>query len=129
MGKEAKPVKRFWDKVAVGDDCWLWHGYKNPQGYGRCLGFGKSLEYAHRLSWRIKYGSIPSGKVVCHTCDRPDCVRPGHLFLGTQKENVADCMTKGRRNTPVGFKQSPEWIAKRVMNRYANRTYGKRLNP
>ncbi len=33
---------------------------------------------------------------VLHDCDIPLCVNPTHLFLGTQKDNVADCMAKGR---------------------------------
>jgi hypothetical protein len=36
------------------------------------------------------------GKVVRHTCDNPICVNPEHLLLGTQAENMQDCVDRGR---------------------------------
>jgi DNA invertase Pin-like site-specific DNA recombinase len=35
---------------------------------------------------------------VCHKCDYPPCIRPDHLFIGTQKDNIADAIAKGRLN-------------------------------
>jgi hypothetical protein len=44
-------------------------------------------------------GPIPDDMGICHRCDTPPCVNPDHLFLGTQKDNMADCAAKGRLAT------------------------------
>lgn len=77
------------------EDCWLWIGYRDPQGYGR-LNVGNRPLLAHRLSYEQKYGSIPDGKILCHKCDNPQCVNPDHMFVGTQADNIADMEHKGR---------------------------------
>lgn|SRR3990167_4285920 len=83
--------------------CWGWKGCmpSNP-GYGQFRHMMK-LERAHRASWIIHNGDIPSGMSVLHKCDNKECSNPDHLFLGSQKDNMID-MIKKNRNISVAQK-------------------------
>ena len=93
--------ERFEEKYVKGsiDQCWEWNANKLPKGYGM-IGAGGRLNrrqaYAHRVAYQLYVGEIPKGMLVCHRCDNPSCVNPTHLFLGTQKDNIQDCVKKGR---------------------------------
>ncbi|EIM13852.1 HNH endonuclease signature motif containing protein [Pseudomonas chlororaphis] len=81
-------------------DCLMWTGSTlGKHKYGG-LKVGRTMLYAHRLSYELSKGKIPDGMVVMHTCDRPACINPDHLVLGTQKENMEDMYSKGR-NAPT----------------------------
>jgi hypothetical protein len=92
-------AERLWSHVTKGDGCWEWNGYKSPSGYGiiATRGGGKMFERVHRVSWRLVNGPIPIDMVILHTCDNRACVRPDHLQLGTQEENMKDMDRKQRR--------------------------------
>jgi len=100
-------MERFIEKVSINKDgCWIWQAFKEPKfGYGRFKLNGKN-EAAHRASWVIHNGPIPSGLLVCHKCDIPSCVNPDHLFLGTHKDNSRDRDIKGRGGPKFGFLES-----------------------
>lgn len=92
--------ERFWSKVDRGapDDCWPWLRAISQDGYGR---FVVSLDPqrvvgAHRVAFELTAGAIPHGMNVLHHCDNPRCVNPAHLYAGTQAQNVADMMRRGR---------------------------------
>ena len=90
--------ERFW--VQVGKtfdcDCWSWNGKLFTNGYGCMLGPKAKSHLAHRVSFFVANGYIDSSLIVCHSCDNPRCVNPAHLWLGTAKDNMADCLRKNR---------------------------------
>ena len=89
---------RFWSKVDKrgANVCWEWTANKS-RGYGLLTTKRNCAPIkAHRLSWMLHYGEIPSGMAICHSCDNPGCVNPNHLMLGTQKANMIDAAKKGK---------------------------------
>lgn len=94
---------RFWKHVNKDGplhpefgQCWLWTGAKTANGYG-VLKITSGLLYCHRYSYQIHLGSA-DGSDVLHRCDRPWCVNPHHLFLGSQQDNVFDMVVKQRQS-------------------------------
>lgn len=81
--------------------CWIWVGGLTSEGYGQTWR-RNGESYAHRLSYRIFIGPIPTGYFVCHTCDVKSCCNPSHMFLGTSDDNIADMLKKERN--PKGEK-------------------------
>jgi hypothetical protein len=106
-GRRKPLAERFWtkvDKTSSQFGCWLWTGALNRSGYGKIGDQGRTLQ-THRVAWELINGQIPDGLFVCHDCDRfypvgdtfhRRCVRPDHLFLGTDGDNTRDCLTKDR---------------------------------
>lgn len=83
-------------------DCIIWTGRKWAQGrYGMDSYDGKAMG-AHRVAWTKANGKISKGLLVCHKCDNGLCVNVDHLFLGTAKENMRDCIQKGRFKYTLG---------------------------
>lgn len=85
--------------VAFGktDECWLWHGPMDHDGYGVVKANPWRGWRAHRAMYTWSFGEIPDGLMVCHRCDNPPCVNPAHLFVGTALDNVLDMVAKNRQ--------------------------------
>ena len=98
-------VARFWSHVRKPTErdtgqCWTWMLTLNRDGYGSFCVFQGNKQFkhpAHRVAWVIEHGTVPDGLFVCHRCDNPACVRPDHLFVGTNYDNVQDRNRKGRQ--------------------------------
>jgi hypothetical protein len=104
-GKITRPLEqRFWEKVDkdgpimphMTTPCWGWTSAKTKRGYGYFTTKRGESKRTHRVSFEFTYGVIPQGMQVLHHCDNPNCVNPEHLFLGTNSDNVADKVKKGR---------------------------------
>lgn len=135
-----KHIARFWAKVDkngptqphMETPCWIWTACKDKNGYGQ-FRQGKSMALAHRVAWLITNGAIPHdgsahGICVCHRCDRRDCTRIDHLFLGTNADNNADMVAKKRGVAPSGdahySRCHPERMARG--NAHGSRTHPER---
>lgn len=94
---------RFWKRVSFAGPCWEWMGgtFNKRKGgaYGQVYVGPHKYMSAHRVSYLLNKGPIPKGFSVLHECDNPPCIRPNHLFLGTQGDNCRDMAAKGRHRS------------------------------
>lgn len=86
---------RLMDHAVVSGECLEYVGNNDHNGYGRIKCNGRQLG-AHRVAYVEFIGNIPAGMVVMHSCDNPGCINPNHMSLGTVRDNVRDCINKGR---------------------------------
>jgi len=92
----------FWTKVKATPKCWEWNAGHFPNGYGSFKWRGKNIQ-SHRIAWQLINGrALRPGEYVLHHCDNANCVRPDHLYTGTQLENMRDKFARGRDRTPRG---------------------------
>lgn len=88
------PVGAFWLQVerAGPDECWLWNGFRQPEGYGRISPrrgpSASGTQLAHRVAYELAFGLIPEGLHLDHLCRNPPCVNPAHLEPVTAAENT-----------------------------------------
>lgn len=87
-------VDRFWSKVDKSDGCWVWTGaisnsHSGPYGKFRSAIAQHPLA-AHRLAFYYETGVLSTrDEVLDHVCRNTLCVRPSHLELVSDRENVA----------------------------------------
>jgi plasmid maintenance system antidote protein VapI len=89
----------FWSQVKQNapHECWPWLGSTNEQGYGRVAVGQQQRARAHRVAYLFGTGLLLNELNALHTCDNPPCCNyQTHLFPGTQLDNIADMVAKGR---------------------------------
>lgn len=87
-------------KSLIGDpvwprDCWPWLGTIGQNGYGH-FNINRVPNMAHRIAYQLLVSPIGKRLIICHDCDRRDCVNPHHLFMGTHQDNMNDMLSKNR---------------------------------
>jgi len=100
-------TEAFLSKIKIGDSCWEWSGNINHTrgGYGTHQHTFEHMTYrkrymtvsCHRHFFQIWHDvKLPSNIQVLHKCDNPKCVRPDHLFIGSNQDNTDDKVNKKR---------------------------------
>ena len=99
--------------------CVLWAGIEDAKGRGIIYSSthrrGQRVFIASRVAWELAHGPIPEGQCVLHVCDNGLCINVAHLFLGTQRDNIADMVAKNRS---PNRKLTPEQV-RAIRERYA----------
>lgn len=110
--------------------CWIWTASKTRDGYGHFWTgeyinkydsrSGPVMDLAHR--WIFKeYNILLNGNYVLHKCDVTSCVNPEHLFQGTQRTNIKDCV--GKKRHPWMRKVFSDEEVQQIRNNYTG-TFG-----
>lgn len=68
------------------DGCWTWTGSTNTHGYGE-FRVARRTRLAHRISYELFVGPIPTGLQIDHLCRNRACVNPDHLEPVTARIN------------------------------------------
>lgn len=80
---QLKRFEQFFTRLGE-DDCWLWTGACDTNGYGQF-----DQQQAHRFAFKKHSGKeIPKSKWVLHSCSNKPCINPKHLYLGSPAENT-----------------------------------------
>jgi hypothetical protein len=103
---------RYWSRVDRSGDCWLWTHTTNRNGYGvtahKVEGSWRQV-LAHRASYELAYGPVPTGLELDHLCRTTRCVRPDHLEAVTHAENVRRGVKASATHCKSGHEFDPTW--------------------
>lgn len=93
-------LKRLFKGIdKASNSCWYFSGSKDRCGYGR-FRIGKHYLGAHKISYLLMVGDYDQSSMeIMHSCDNPACINPSHLSAATHKDNIKDCLKKGRHTS------------------------------
>lgn len=78
---------RIVSRLSIDNECWVWVGEVNRNGYGRINYEGKRY-MVHRLIWKLVGRPLEDGKVLDHLCRNRRCCNPTHLSQVSHRNNV-----------------------------------------
>ncbi len=94
--------------TVIEDDCWIWTGTKqhNTKGHQHgCIWYNGKYVQVHRIMYHNFVEDVPEFErrkdalQVNHRCKSDGtCINPSHLYLGTPKQNIEDCIKDGNKN-------------------------------
>lgn len=114
--------------------CHVWTGPISNRGYGKLsvtqAGYKAENFSAHKASYELTRGRVPSGLVLDHLCRNRICVNPDHLEVVTQRENTLRspvapaALNSAKTHCPQGHEYTPEntyvWTSK-TTHKYTSR--------
>lgn len=99
MGKVIPAIDRFFNKITLDNECWVWDK-SGPNGYGEFTEYSDKYR-AHIWSYLFFVGPYDRSLDIDHTCHNSDkncsggischhrrCVNPEHLEPVTRRENA-----------------------------------------
>lgn len=85
--------------------CYIWIKAIHKTGYvvaSHRVNGKPGVVYVHKFLWEQKYGKVPLGLELDHTCNIPHCINIEHLEAVTHGENIRRGYVRGTR-TPRGI--------------------------
>jgi len=80
------------------NNCWIWTGRKDKDGYGRY-----SLYKANRVAYFLSNPLDGQENIIRHTCNNKSCVNPDHLLTGSFHDNSIDISYNSCDNFKLNF--------------------------
>lgn len=92
-------------KINSDNECWEWTATLTPSGYGQ--GYDRytitncTVQFAHRIVYKLYKGDIPKDLDLDHLCKNRKCVNPEHLQPITKKDHRKRTWEQRKKNPPM----------------------------
>lgn len=97
MVTHLEKIQAFIASSNFGNDCVEWSHCIRHDGYGEVRYPDKTKAIVSRVAMSYYLGrKLDRSELVCHHCDNRKCYNPKHLFLGSDKDNSDDKISKQR---------------------------------